>query len=268
VEARGEVLDDGAGGLATGDTLRIFDITDPSLVRPTASWRPPLNPEASPPSADAILPGSWQRVTWLDHRTLAVGLESGNTIVLDVTNLDQPAELWRTDTDSADASSTLLPGAVIDGRLLLVGERTTVEGEGPVGRHLIVDTSENPGAQVGAFLPAGEDGEDRSASGYYLPSGSDYHQARGSLVAWLSDGVRVLDVEDPTEPRETAHFVPAPAFDPQRWWTAPDGSTRYPMVWDVVSADGFVYASDHHSGLWVFEITLPAEPLTGSNVAN
>ncbi|MGD2043277.1 MAG: M23 family metallopeptidase, partial [Acidimicrobiia bacterium] len=44
VVARGEVLDDGAGGLATGDTLRIFDITDPSLVRPTASWRPPLNP--------------------------------------------------------------------------------------------------------------------------------------------------------------------------------------------------------------------------------
>lgn len=262
-----EVLDDGDAGSVARDSLRLFDLTDPGQPRFLAAWQPPLKNDHPQPESDLTLPGSRQRVTWLDHRTVAAGLEPGYSIVLDLTDPEQPVESWRARTDSS-TSTHLLPGAVIDGRFLLVDERGAVDGEPPTGTHLIVDTSENPGTKLGNFNPKSEDDEDRSASGYYLPSGSEYHQARGGLLAWLSGGVRVIDLEDPTNPRETAFFIPAPAFDPQRWWTAPDGSTRFPMVWDVVSADGYVYVSDHHSGLWIFEITLPADPLTGGNVAN
>lgn len=256
-------------GVANGDTLWIFEITDPNQPRALAEWGPPVEVGATPADPADAIPGSGRKVTWLDHHTLAAGLESGNTVVLDVADPEQPVEAWSAGANSyeLDSSPALLPGAVIDGRLLLIDERRAVEEGVLAGTHLIVDTFESPGTEMATFLPRSEDGEERP-SGYYLPSGSHYHQANGSLVAWLSDGLRVISLEDPTKPRETAHFVPAPAFDPQRWWVAPDGETRFPMVWDVVSADGYVYASDHHSGLWVVEITLPAEPLTGNNVAN
>lgn len=265
IVAHGEVFDGAVDGSATGDSLRVFDITDPSGPLALSNWQPPFDPDTSSSGSETTLPGSNRRVTWLDHRTLAAGVESGSTVVLDVTDPENPRESWRAESES---EGDLLPGAVIDGDVLMVDERRPVEGEDPAGTHLIVDTSHQPGTKLGAFVPGSVDRDEVSPSGYSLPSGSDYHQAGGSIVAWLSEGLRIIELEEPANPRETAYFIPAPAFDPQRWWTAPDGETRFPMVWDVVSVDGYVYASDHHSGLWVIEITLPSKPLTGSNVAN
>ena len=39
--------------------------------------------------------------------------------------------------------------------------------------------------------------------------------------------------------------------DPTGHWKAPDGSQAFPMVWGVAVADGLIYLSDIHSGLWI-----------------
>ena len=71
----------------------------------------------------------------------------------------------------------------------------------------------------------------------------------GRLEAGLSDGATLIDGDT-----ELAVLIPAPAFDPQRWWTAPDGEDEFPLVWDVAVHSGMVFLTDHHSGLWIFEL--------------
>lgn len=90
----------------------------------------------------------------------------------------------------------------------------------------------------------------------------------GTLNASMSDGARVVDKRADGVDHVVAMMVPGAAFDPQRWWIGADGSTEFPMVWDVSSRDGLVYVSDHHSGLWVFRLTLANTPATGSVVAD
>jgi len=72
------------------------------------------------------------------------------------------------------------------------------------------------------------------------------------IVSWYSDGVRIVDLSDPRRPRPVGHFVPPPARDPQRFWVAPNGNHRFPLVWGVAVSGGLVYASDVNSGLWIF----------------
>jgi hypothetical protein len=64
-------------------------------------------------------------------------------------------------------------------------------------------------------------------------------------ASWYSDGVRVIDIADPRNPQELAHFIPP---------TDPGASTQLgpaPLVWAVVEHNGLLIASDMQSGLWV-----------------
>jgi hypothetical protein len=75
-------------------------------------------------------------------------------------------------------------------------------------------------------------------------------------LSWYSDGVRVVDASDPTEPVEVAFFVPPagqnPVKPPQRGVLS-----QMPQVWGVVvdEASGLIYASDMNSGLWILRRT-------------
>jgi hypothetical protein len=82
-------------------------------------------------------------------------------------------------------------------------------------------------------------------------------------VAWYSDGVRVVDLADPRNPREVAYFIP-PSRPPPRQTavTARGGRRDMPLVWGVRRWKDLVLASDMNTGLWVFRVTLDAE---GSN---
>jgi hypothetical protein len=65
---------------------------------------------------------------------------------------------------------------------------------------------------------------------------------RGSrlYVSWYADGVRVVDIADPTQPREIGHFVPPPL-----------PGTASAVVWGVVEHQGLILLSDMQSGLWI-----------------
>jgi hypothetical protein len=73
-------------------------------------------------------------------------------------------------------------------------------------------------------------------------------------VSWYSAGVRVVDLSNPRRPRQRAFFVPPPRRDPHRYFIAPNGNRRFPMVWGVYPHEGLVYASDINSGLWIFRV--------------
>ncbi len=69
----------------------------------------------------------------------------------------------------------------------------------------------------------------------------------GNLMyaAWYNDGVRVIDIADPTAPREVAA------------WTdegAPEDAPE-PLIWSVIPHNGVLLASDMHYGLYILQYT-------------
>jgi hypothetical protein len=80
-------------------------------------------------------------------------------------------------------------------------------------------------------------------------------------VAWYSDGVRIVDVSDPTMPVELGSFVPPARVDPLGYWDAPNGNRAFAMVWGVHVADDLIYVSDMHSGLWIVRYEWPTADL-------
>lgn len=76
-------------------------------------------------------------------------------------------------------------------------------------------------------------------------------------ASWYTDGVRVLDVSDPTAPREIAFFVP-PAGEnpvkPTQRFVLPSTT----QVWGVVVDEetGNVLISDMNTGLWILQVTI------------
>jgi len=75
-----------------------------------------------------------------------------------------------------------------------------------------------------------------------------------AVTSWYSDGVRLVDLTDPSAPTEVGSFVPPGSPDPYGYWIAPDGSTAFPMVWGVDVQKETIYLSDINSGLWVVRI--------------
>ncbi len=67
-------------------------------------------------------------------------------------------------------------------------------------------------------------------------------------AAWYSDGIRVLDIADPTNPREVGFFVP-PSGHSATGGIA--GRPNQPFVWGVYARGDLVLASDHNSGLYI-----------------
>ncbi len=77
-----------------------------------------------------------------------------------------------------------------------------------------------------------------------------------AYLSWYSEGVIVLDISQPANPKKIAQFVPPPTADPLGFWgPLVLGSDRpFPFVWGVFVHQGYVLASDINSGLWVFKL--------------
>jgi hypothetical protein len=68
-------------------------------------------------------------------------------------------------------------------------------------------------------------------------------------LSWYSDGLRVLDISDPANPREVAAYVPPAARNPLRA-VFPDQT----LVWGVSLMGDLVLLSDINSGLHVLRL--------------
>ena len=109
--------------------------------------------------------------------------------------------------------------------------------------------------QIGEYRTPNSLGTDDQAAGDYT-----IHNPLlvGTTVyaSWYTDGVRVIDVSDPSHPREVAYFVP-PAGEnpvkPRQRFVLPSTT----QVWGVVvdEASGLVFASDMNTGLWILRRT-------------
>jgi hypothetical protein len=118
------------------------------------------------------------------------------------------------------------------------------------GRTLAFEGSEGPGAHLRVLDVT--DPAHIVKIGQYLPRPlSSIHNmllvGTRLYVAWYNEGVRVLDVSNPTQPREVAYFNTFRETDPERTddWTEGAIGIRVP-------GDGYVYVVDTSRGLLIF----------------
>ena len=68
-----------------------------------------------------------------------------------------------------------------------------------------------------------------------------------AYVSYYIDGLRVVDLRDPENPKEVGHFDTVPAQDER---------DIVQGLWGVHVDDGVVYASDFETGTYAFEVDL------------
>jgi hypothetical protein len=100
----------------------------------------------------------------------------------------------------------------------------------------------NP-VQISSFATANVSNEDVALDGTWTVHNPEWHGTK-VYVSWYSDGIRVLDLRDPTSPEEVAFWVGAgaPADAP-------------PVnIWSVVPHQGLLVASDRNYGLYILKL--------------
>ncbi len=257
---------------ALGD-VRIIDVTDPGDPVDVADWD--FRRDADETIREAVLADADPR----DFHVRGITLDSGGerafiahwdagVVVLDLSDPSHPEAVGRTASlgyrEGNSASTAFDPdsGVLVVNHLDLnpLDDEAGMESWG-ISVVFNAGGSDDPSQpSVYSIEGALPDVEGRVAlDGIY--SAHDAVMAGDYLYAvWLSGGLRVVDLSDPTDAVEVASFVPPVRVDPQEYFTSPNGNIAMPLAWSVHLVDNLIYLSDANTGLWILRL---AEPPVG-----
>jgi hypothetical protein len=238
-----------------GNFVRIIDLSDPAHPSEVGRWWLPGQHTAAGESP------TWSRNACRAHHPnrlgerLYVPLWFGGFAIVDISDISNPKTVSHVNPQHESPIHTALPVAhEIAGKrwLILFDEDITDECEDPPASMWMVDiTDERNPVIVSRFTvpEAGRharcDGQKGKRFGAHQP-----HEFVGedNLVysAWFSAGLRIIDISDPYQPKEVAHYIPRPAT-----------GIKFPQTNDVfVDKRGLIYLIDRHNGLDIVQFTL------------
>ncbi len=211
-------------------SVPVYDITDPTT---------PVRLGA-PTVADGDDAGIHDLTVSADGNMIYANNTIDGVVAIDVSGgLDQtPVERWRIDTSYSHASWSMTTAS--GRRILLHGDEGMSPGDGGAFLRIIDDDPESAtyGELIGRYQSRPE-------------VGIHNIQAVGDKVylSYYQDGIRILDVADPTQPREIAHYN---TWDEA---TAPGGAFEGAV--GVRKVGDYVYVADIAQGLIILR-ELPA----------
>ncbi|MCI4646533.1 MAG: hypothetical protein MRY64_17255 [Hyphomonadaceae bacterium] len=231
-----------------GNIVQILDLKDPTAPQELGRW---------------WAPGQWreggERGRWVFNNTrvhhpypmgdrLYVSLWHGGYAILDMSDKSdlKLVAMAECQENSPHPTHSVLPFPFpVAGRQIAIVADEDVQKKRPApgAEMFIVDISDETAPKtISRFQVAGRETE-------HTPEHTGCHQpveiVRGTEIpfAWLREGVRLVDVADPLNPVETAHYVPEPA----------PGQPR-PQTNDVFEDDrGLIYLIDRMQGLTIVE---------------
>lgn len=249
---------------AHGDgDFRLIDITDPAKPVQLSDWGiqdigGPFDAgqgcDADPNYGHGAEPSE-------DGKLVFVSYWDSGFIALDVTDPVRPVFKGRT-AYPANADGDAHSASYDDARkLLFTADEDFCKTSGPhtekgLGYLRVYDYANLAApVQIGEYRTPNSLGADSQAAGDYsihnaLVVGTDVY------MSWYSDGIRVVDANDPRALREVAFFVPPSANNPVK--PSQRGVlSNAPQVWGVAydASTGLIYASDMNSGLWILRRT-------------
>ena len=254
---------------AIGD-LRIVDITDPATPADVADWdfrrdgersvREAVVAEADPRdfSVRGITLDTAEERAFVAHQDAGV-------VILDLSDPSHPegsgriASLGYQEGNSESTAFDPASGALVVNHLDL-DPLDDEAGRESWGISVMFDAGgQDDPSQPSVYSIAGSlpDAEGRLAldgiyTAYEAVIAGDYLYA-----VWLSGGLRVTDLSDPSEAVEVASFVPPMRVDPQHHFVAPNGNIAMPLAWSVHVVDNLIYVSDANTGLWILRLSDP-----------
>ncbi len=88
--------------------------------------------------------------------------------------------------------------------------------------------------------------------GFYSVHNPEVH-GNTLYLSWYSDGLRIVDISDPSAPRETGFFRPRPTLDPTGFFGPNFGAGGHPIPfdWGVHVVGDRIYLSDINFGLYI-----------------
>jgi murein DD-endopeptidase MepM/ murein hydrolase activator NlpD len=258
--------------------VRFLDLSNPNEPVELADWD--LRRDGPADLVDELMAGvgdealSGHSVAWLDPAKAVVAHSAAGLITLDLSDPTQPeyvasatpydaSEVAEHHRDGRGHGHNAHSGWLYNGNVLVQDDQqltSPADDRGSWGHQVFYDfTDPAQPVPLSTFTTensvAGADGT-VARDGYYSAHTSIPYEDDKELVAWFSDGIRIVNLANPSEPRELGYFVPPPRPDPQGWWVAADGTREMPMVWGVATDNDFVYASDINSGLWIFRVVI------------
>jgi hypothetical protein len=253
------VRDEGGRG-----DFRLIDITDPENPVEVSSWGVHNDLPGPIPGGQGCDPdpdfGHGAEPSD-DGKTVFISYWDSGFIAVDLTDPTDPTFLGRTDyADDEDGDGH--SSSFDDARgLLFTGDEDFCKNSGPevetgFGYLRVFDYSDTDSPeQIGEYrTPRSRGTKDQAAGDYVIHNplvvGTDVY------ISWYSDGIRVVDASDPTDPTEVAHFVPPAGANPVK--PSQRGVlTNTTQVWGVAYETGrdLVYASDMNTGLWILKRT-------------
>jgi hypothetical protein len=244
--------------------FRLIDITNPAAPVEVSDWGVihdaggPLGPgqgcDPDPVFGHSAEPSA-------DGRTVFVAYWDSGFVALDVSNPAVPRLLGDTDyapDEDGDGHSSSYDDAR---RLLFTADEDFCKNSGPeiergLGYLRVYDVAnlEEP-VQIGEYRTPNSLGVGGMGAGDYTIH-NPLLVGETLYASWYSDGIRVLDVSDPTRPTEIAYFVPPAGHNPVKP-SQRSVLSQTPQVWGVYydAERDLVLASDMNTGLWILRVT-------------
>jgi hypothetical protein len=257
--------------------FRLIDATDPRHPLPISDWDVrrdlPLQPDETAEPTDLHVHSVWLAT---DGMTAWLAAWDAGLVMLDLATAETPVVVAHVPgADGSEGNAHTVTFDPESGLLIRNDEDLSpFAGEsvpaGWGGQTLYDATDPDHVTSVATYLSSGanESNEELDYSGYF--SAHEVQVVDGvEYVSWYSDGLRMIDLSDPSQPTEVAFFVPPASADPQQHWIAPNRNRSFPLVWGVTVVDGLVFLSDVHTGLWIVRYVPPApepQPAAGDAI--
>jgi hypothetical protein len=224
--------------------LRIVDVTDPRRPFEVADWGArrdaglPIGLGSScAPECRGAQPRALLHSVALstDQRTAYLSYWDLGMLILDVSDPAAPHLLGRfAESPLADGNTHSV--AIADGNIAMVADETFAP---PWGRLRMVDVNDPTApVQIGTWQTpnSAADKPDGIEEWYSIHNPYvDPRDPRRAVIAWYSDGVRLLDISNPRAPVDVDSWVPP----------------REALVWSVAFLDDLILVGDVHHGLYI-----------------
>jgi hypothetical protein len=239
--------------------FRIVDVSDPTNPTDLAEWGAWKELGVPPQFMDenGVIRVNFVHSIIGDGKRAYLSYWDFGTVILDVSDPANPEYLGRTSFADHEAGNAHSSWLARGGNILIQTDEDFDPSPHPVleaswgyARFFDISDPSNP-VQLSTFkLP--------STTQFPPPSFGFFSvhdpKVRGSLAyfSWYAEGVVIVDISQPENPRFVAQFLPEPAADPFGLFAPAD--VEFINVWGVVVEQNYVLASDINSGLWVFQV--------------
>ncbi len=235
-------------GIAPSGDIRIVDITDPANPVEVGSWGIVQDLGINPfdPSLFANPFESGPHDVWVEKGIAYVSYWDAGLILLDVSDPSHPTLISRAQYAAGEEGNTHVAVPARGGNVVIVGDEDfspSFGGDNIWGFGRVFD------AKKGLTEIATFDTGNVTAS----PALGDWTMhnviVRGNTayVSWYSDGMVLVDISQPANPRITGQYVPAAAADP--YGILPTA----PEMWGVYVHGSLILGSDMNSGLHILK---------------